>query len=161
MKTILISLFFLSSLTMANNDLSWVDAQVEAIKPPRDGESNRNISKIKNPFIFLKKNSLNKSTDKKVSSKSNRRTIYQNTRTKTITNSTSKVKKASVYIKGSLVLSAIINNSALISGKWYKLGDIINNYKITDIGRKTVTMKNKSRTKLLSTASKNKKLKFK
>lgn len=165
MKTILISLFAASTLIYANDqqiDLSWVDKQVEAIKPPRDGESNRNISRIKNPFIFLKKNSLKKDEDKDISSKSSRSPLIVNTEVKSATSSSGSIKpKPVVYSKGSFVLSAIINNSAMINGKWYKLGDVVNDYKIINVDNKTVTLKNNANTKVLTTASKNSKLKFK
>ena len=37
------------------NELSWVDDQVEAIKPPRSGASSQLLRAAENPFIFLKK----------------------------------------------------------------------------------------------------------
>ena len=52
---IILSLILTSLAATTNKELSWVDKQVEAIKPPRDGESLSNISRIKDPFIFLKK----------------------------------------------------------------------------------------------------------
>ncbi|QFR49020.1 hypothetical protein FJR48_04485 [Sulfurimonas lithotrophica] len=158
MKTIIIFIFLTSSLLANNDDLSWVDTQIEAIKPPRDGESNINMSKIKNPFIFLKKNSSKKETDKKsvnVSSKANKKEVSK------VSGSVTEVSTTPLYKKDSFVLYAIINKTALINGKWYKLGDIVNSYKITHLDNKTVTLKNSSKTKVLSTASKNTKLKFK
>ena len=163
MKNIIFSLLLLSSMIEANTnteDLSWVDEQVQAIKPARDGESNRNISRIKDPFIFLKKNSLKKDEEKKVSVKSS--SSLNASSTKSVTSSTDSLTKAPViYKKGTFKLNAIINSSALINGKWYKLGDIVNSYKIVSVDTKTVTLKNGSNKKVLSTATKNTKLKFK
>jgi len=163
MKTIILFLFITSVTVIANDkaiDLSWVDEQVEAIKPARDGELNSNITKIKDPFIFLKKNYLNE--DKKTSKNSKSNSIRANKNYKKTTNSGAKsYKKRTAYSNKSFVLSAIINKSARINGKWYKLNDRVKGYKITDIKNKTVTLKRKSKTLVLSTASKNSKLKFK
>jgi hypothetical protein len=147
---ILLPLILTSLAAITNEDLSWVDKQVQAIKPPRDGESLSSISRIKDPFIFLKKDS-SKSSKKSPASTS-----------KSMTNSGALTSKAPVvFTKNSLVLGAIINKVALINGNWYKVGERVNGYKVHSISRKSVTLKNGSKTKLLTTASKNKKLKFK
>jgi len=154
MKTIYLSLFMLASITLAD-DLSWVDTQVEAIKPSREGESLQSISKIKDPFIFLKKNASTKDT--KSTSKSLKKNVV---RSNTYNQSRSSSSKK-VYQKSAFTLSAIINNSALINGAWYKINETIKGYKITAIDNTTVTLKKKSKVYVLSTTSKNNKLKFK
>jgi len=155
MKKILLSLLITTISLYSVDDLSWVDEQVDAIKPPRSGENNLKISKIQDPFIFLKKNATKGFKFTKTAKKSPSRSAVKN-RYKKSSTSTQKVR----YVRGKLKLDAIINNSALINGKWYKLGDIINSYKIATIDDKSVTLKYKTRTKVLTTAS-SLKLKFK
>lgn len=156
MKSLLfIPLILTAALSANNDDLSWVDTQVDAIKPPRDGESTSNISRIKDPFIFLKKNS----TQKESKSKKSPKAMIANKTKNTKSNSTS--EKPVVFSKHSLSLGAIINSTAFINGKWFKLGESVNGYKITKIDKKTVTLVDGSKTKVLSTATENTKLKFK
>jgi hypothetical protein len=147
---IILSLILTSLAATTNKELSWVDKQVEAIKPPRDGESLSNISRIKDPFIFLKKDSS--SGSKKSPS----------TTSKSINNSSASTSKTPVvFTKNSLVLGAIINKVALINGNWYKIGERVSGYKVYNISRNSVTLRNGSKTKLLTTATQNSKLKFK
>ncbi|WP_373070485.1 hypothetical protein [Sulfurimonas sp.] len=158
MKKIYMPLLILSAVLSANNDdLSWVDKQVNAIKPPRDGESMRNISSIRNPFVFLKKNLTNKD-DK--NTKATPRTIVTANKDKD-SKTNSSLEKTPVFTTHSFILGAIINNTALINGKWHKIGETINGYKITKINKKTVNLQSGSKTKVLSTATENPKLKFK
>lgn len=142
MKTLYIVIaLFISTLNA--NELAWVDEQVEAIKPPRQSISNKEISKIKDPFIFLIKNEED-IKDKKT------------------------VKKAAVrhrYIKKrhtrKFSLEAILNKTALINGRWYKNGSSIYGYKLEIVDLNTVVLKRNNKKILLSTKSKSKNLKFK
>lgn len=43
-----------------NNELAWVDEQVNAIKPSRDGLKDSTVGHIKNPFIHLAKKQSSK-----------------------------------------------------------------------------------------------------
>jgi len=149
MKKLTLSLVLLVSLSSAN-DLAWVNEQIDAIKPPRDGERNSNINKINSPFIFLEKNGYivkiddsSEVSDTNSSAKSNDSSIKP------------------VFSDLSFRLSMIMNNSALINGKWYKVDDLVNKYKITKISKSAVTLKQNAITKVISTATKNDSLKFK
>jgi len=139
MKTLLLSIALLSSAVYAN-ELNWVDEQVQAIKPARSGMKRQELSSLKNPFIFIKK------TDKtKKGVKSDKKTGLK------------KVLKKKIDLK----LTLVINQSAQISGKWYKVGETINGYKIEEITPKAVLLKKKNKELLLTTNSKNNTLKFK
>jgi len=139
MKTLLLSIALLSSAVYAN-ELNWVDEQVQAIKPARSGMKRQELSSLKNPFIFIKK------TDKtKKGSKPDKKTGLK------------KVLKKKIDLK----LTLVINQSAQISGKWYKIGEAINGYKIEEITPKAVLLKKKNKELLLTTNSKNNTLKFK
>ena len=154
MKNLTLSLILLTSLLSAN-DLAWVDEQVNAIKPPREGEINSNISKIEDPFIFLKKNSsgYDKKTKKytkpkkSISSRSNYGSSLE--------------RRRPSYRSSLFTLSMVINNSALINGKWFKVGDFVKRYKIVKITKSSVTLKQNSKIKVISTATHNNNLKFK
>jgi len=151
MKNILISLFLLLSTLLFSDELSWVDQQVNAIKPPRSGMKYRDIKSIKNPFIFLKKNR----TSEPKTTKS--RSIQKVSKT-----TTKLVKKKIVHhtINKHLVLGAILNNSVMINGKWYKLGDKVNEYEISQINGNSVLLRKQKKQLVLSTKSTSNKLKF-
>lgn len=149
MKKLTLFLMLLTSLLVAN-DLSWVDKQVDAIKPPRSGERNSNINRISDPFIFLKKNGYDAKKNTKQSTK------VSKTRSST---GNSAIKP--VFSNSMFRLAMIINNSALINSKWYKVGDWVNKYKIIKISKSSVTLKQNSIIKVISTITKNNNLKFK
>ncbi len=159
-KYILSALILATSLTtLSSNELSWVDEQVNAIKPSREGVSNYNIAILTDPFIFLEKNRPKKEDELdgknvvqqkrapvRVSSSSTRHKVYR--------------KKASRSKKG-FTLDAIMNSSALINGKWYKLNDKVKNYKLLSITKTSIVLARKSKKIVLSTHTKNTNLKFK
>ncbi len=145
-KYFVIAFVLLSTITLSSNELSWVDAQVEAIKPPRKGMSSSNIANIKAPFIFL-----NKKKKAKVDSIHSSKTIKSTGPSGVV------VKKPSKR----LLLSAIINNSALINGKWYKLNDNVHSYKLSSINRTSAVLIQGKRKLILSTDSINQNIKFK
>jgi len=145
MKRLLITLTLLLGTSLFANELSWVDKQVEAIKPPRSGMKNRSLSTIKDPFIFLKKM---KKDEKPTSS----------------TKATSSSKSVSIHrtksTKQVLTLLVVLNNKAMINNNWYKQGDKLNGYTIKEINTHSVLLIKKKKKLLLSTKSSNKNLKF-
>ncbi len=150
MKNLLTALILVfSSITLIANELEWVDEQIEAIKPPRSGISSSKINTVGDPFIFLKqkKDKIKKS---KIASKS------KYTLKKPSPNSNKVTKKSTV-----LVLDAIINKSALINGKWYKLKDKVGKYTLSSVDRTDIILSYKKKRLFLTTNSKNKNLKFK
>jgi len=140
MKKLTVLLLILLSTTLFANELSWVDKQVEAIKPPRHGLVEKNISSLKDPFIFF---SAKKATKKKSSHKRYKR-----------------ISKKVSHHPSTLKLGAIMNNSAFISGKWYKEGEKISGYTLEKVGPKSVLLTKGKKQILLSTLSKSKNLKF-
>lgn len=152
MKTILLISPILLSTALLSNELSWVDKQVDAIKPVRIGVNTRVLASTKSPFIFLEKNrdekakKLKKSIQTKVTTNSNKPIINRHIKNKTVTTV--------------LSLEAILNNSVMINGAWYKIGDSINGYKVQEMNYNSVLLvKNKKRL-LLSTKSRSKTIKF-
>ena len=143
MKYLLPIVFLLFTLNLQSDELQWVDKQIEAIKPPREGVSDSNISLLKDPFIFAN-GSFAEAPAKKVAKRSK-----------------SSKYKSSMKRYRRFVLKTIINKSAMINGKWYKIGDKIGIYTLSEVKRNTVVLSYKSKKLVLSTVSKNKNLKFK
>ena len=143
MKTIITLLCISFSSLLIANELQWVDEQIEAIKPARVGLKSHEISKITDPFIFVKsQEKANKKTRKA-------KTVYH-----------AKHHKRYYSVKR-LHLAMTMNRSAKINGKWYKIGDTLHGYKITAIDVTEVTLRRHKKEYLISTNSKNKTLKFK
>jgi len=147
MKSLIrLSLLFFT-INSYSSDLSWVDEQVKAIKPARLGIDNSNISKVKDPFIFLEKNGYKK---KKVVIKKVTKKV------------TKKVEKVKVVKKvgADINLDMVINVSALINGTWYKAGDNVLGYTLISVGRDSATLTFDGKTKKLRIKSKKSNLKF-
>lgn len=147
----------------ANNqgELSWVDEQVEAIKPPRQGLKTTSLNHLKDPFIFLEKNKSTKNTDSsKVSTHMNADKVIPLGITQKSQTDTS-VAVTLVDQAKSLSVDAIINESALINGKWYTLEDVIHGYTIKQVHKTSVVLSKNDKDLVLSTNSKNLNLKFK
>ncbi len=147
MKKITLSLVLLTSL-LSSNDLAWVDEQIDAIKPSRSAEHNSKINMISDPFIFLEKNGYKPVI-----------VISKKNDLKKIDSNNSSIK--SDFSNSLLRLSMIMNDSALINNKWYKVDDWVKKHKIIKISNSSVTLRHNSKTKVISTASKNDNLKFK
>ncbi|MBU1659025.1 hypothetical protein KKG72_08250 [bacterium] len=151
-NNLIVTFLLLISINLSSNELAWVDEQVEAIKPARKGESISDIEKLADPFIFLQKN---KSPNKEDAIKVNNRvsTSYSHA----VASPKSETKHHAIK---QLVLVAVINKSALINDKWYRLNDKIGKYVITDIDRTSVVLTDNHKSLVLSTNSQNKTLKF-
>ena len=152
MKTFFIALVVLLTVNLSSNELAWVDEQVEAIKPPRTGMKGRELTAVKDPFIFLKKNRVGDKA-KKIAAKSSS--------TKTSLATSLMPNSALIKKKKSLSVTMLMNSSAMINGRWYKVGDTVNGYKVSKMDINSVLLTKKSKKLLLSTNSKSKKLNFK
>jgi hypothetical protein len=122
---------------MADAETEWVDAQIEAIKPPRHGVSHSAIDQISNPFLYLaapKKKAVK--TAKKVKRKA--------------------AKKS--YVR--LQLLAVMNNSALINGKWYKLNEKVAGYTLAKVDADSVLLTKANAKRMLFISSENKNIKI-
>ena len=146
MKNLFILISILLALNSFANELQWVDEQVQAIKPPRSGVKTSTINSVSNPFLFVKEKSGKNAKSSKA---------------KTALNKTSSNKNQVSKKSKALVLNAIINKSALINGKWYKIKDKVGKYTLSSIERNTVILKYKTKELFLSTNTQTKNLKFK
>lgn len=144
-KYLIIVFILLFTINLSSNELSWVDTQVDAIKPARQGMSSANLNKIHSPFIFLNK-------------KSKKKSITYAKRAKASSNTKKYVLAQPLK---SLILSAIINNSALINGEWYKIKDSVSGYRVSKVTRTSVVLTKGSGELVLSTSDTKRNLKFK
>jgi len=133
-------IILLISISLYSNDLKWVDEQIAAIKPLRNGVKLNEIDILKDPFIYVK-------NSKTVKNKKNN--------TKKVIKSKKNIKKDTLH---HFTLQAIMNSYALINGKWYKNGSKIDGYKLNILNRTKVVLIRKS--KRISLSTKTKKLKL-
>ncbi|MEA1916424.1 MAG: hypothetical protein U9N42_02725 [Campylobacterota bacterium] len=141
-------LILIITISIQADNLAWVDEQINAIKPNRDGISVKGIDKTRSPFIFIQK-------DKSVKKGSNQKAIY-----KTVKNKDGKVIKKRVLVKKEMKLKAIINYNALIDKTWVKVDDIFKGYRVIKIDDSFVVLKKGSKTKKLSIKKSSNKIKF-
>jgi len=146
-------LFSFLLLSVNANELNWVNEQIEAIKPHKQGITNKIITNLENPFIFLKKKRIKTKTK---NTKNSTTTKITKTYTKKLYTKI-KIKKNTLKF----VLEAIINNTALINKKWYKIGQKIDNYTIKEVNPNQVILLKGSKYITLSTNTQNTTLKFK
>ena len=160
MKTfIIIILLFISNLY--SGELEWVDEQIEAIKPVRIGLNTSDLNLVKDPMIFIV---VNEETGEKSIRKSKTKTKKRVKSYKKYSKRSTKRKpkvKLNTVTKHSFFVEAIMNNSALINNKWYKLGEKINKYTIHKIERTSVLLSANGKYIMLSTSNKNRTIKFK
>ncbi|WP_457746155.1 hypothetical protein [Sulfurimonas sp.] len=143
---ILLVLLFTTQLwATPANELTWVDEQVEAIKPPRVGFNIKKLARVSDPFIYLR-------TSKKggASGAKRRSSVPKGS-------GSAKVKKTKVF---KLTLNAILNQSAMINGKWYKKGEKVYGYKLAKVTTNAVLLTKKKKKVQLSTKSRSKNIKF-
>ncbi|MDD5156555.1 hypothetical protein [Sulfurimonas sp.] len=151
-KTITFLLLFFMSTILVATELEWVDEQIEAIKPPRNGIK---ITTMTDTFVFLEKNKKEKKEARKGLASSTVVTVIQKPGLPSILTIKESVKKRDYQ------LIAVMNKSALIDERWYKKGEKIDGYMVVDIDKNSVTLKDGGKEIILSTSSQKQTLKFK
>lgn len=148
LKTLPIFITILATVSYASNkpllDLSWVDAQIEAIKPPRKGVPLRKIQLLKEPFVYLKK-------DEEKEKEMKEKKEQEPSLVPTIQTTLKDVEKKKPVKTDPLELKAILNKTALIGNKWYKLGQQVKGYTIVRITLKDVYLEKGSKRIRLTT----------
>ena len=154
----IMSILVISITLQAKDELTWVDEQVNAIKPPRISVSNSKISSLRDPFIFLEKNRTKKKEKraKATTTVPSKSFVSNSNRVETKKTTPKKISYSS-----KIALSAIMNKSALINGKWYKVNQKIGSYIISKITNTNVVLTKNSKSLILSTNSKINNLEFK
>ena len=156
MKFLIILSFLFIKINLFSDELLWVNEQIEAIKPAREGLKDTEISLLNDPIIFLNNKATVKTKSQKIVKSINKITLKKSKKL-------NKVVKTILInkVKYQFVLEMIINNSALINGKWYALYDKIEGYKIIEMDRTSVILVKNKKKIILSTSTKNRTIKFK
>jgi hypothetical protein len=118
-----------------DTELSWVDEQIHAILPPRVGVPEGFINSLRDPMKFKK-------PAPKVSEGSK---LLAPPKLQTNAMILAKPK----IIEEPLRLLAIMNQSVLISGKWYKVGQSVRNFTLTEIKSNSVLLSGPKDQKLI------------
>ncbi len=113
MKRIAILSFLLMISLNAEFSMEQIANMVEKIQQKRVSKMNIDYRSVPSPFIIIKKDE-----------------------------ESNKTVAMSPISEISFNLSAIINDSAFINGKWYKVGDSVNDYNITEISNTEVKLEN-------------------
>lgn len=142
MRSIITIFFALVTLLVANSDVTWIDEQIEAIKPARKAAT---ISGVADPFIFLEKN--------KKESKDGNKTPSSHTEVS--------IKDKNVSKEPTFTLSMIMNQKAMINEAWYGVNDKIYKYTITEITKDSVSLKENKKELRLTTQTTQNRLNFK
>jgi len=138
MKRLLAALICLTGIVLADTNTEWIDAQIEAIKPPRQGVSHSAIEQVNNPFVFVGV----KRAPKKVAAKPKA------------------PRTAGPVSEVGLRLLAVMNNSALINGRWYKLNDNVHGYTLAKVNPDSVMLTKYQTKRMLFVTRENKNIKI-
>jgi len=127
MKKIFILFTFLSSLLWSVSlSSAEITEMISKIKEERVGISIEKLESTVNPFIVIKIKKEENLTKEEA------------------------VMVEAVIIEPTYSLDAILNHAVFINKKWYKKGSKIDQYTLTYIGKKTVTLKSSEKEKILS-----------
>ena len=112
MKKIALLALFISINLNAELSIEQIDNMVNKIQQKRISKRNIDYRNVPSPFILIKKDENDK-----------------------------KAVVSSLTKELSLKLNAIINDTAFINGRWYKVGESVNDYNITKIDDRKVELK--------------------
>ncbi len=107
-----------------DSQLTWVDEQIQAILPPRSGVPNQSIDALGDPMKMILP---------AVSAQPGGKGLLL----------------PPPIIEEPLRLQAIINRSVLINGKWYKSGDAVRSYTVSEIKPGSVLLSGKKAQQLI------------
>jgi hypothetical protein len=124
----------MTTLPKQDKELTWVDEQIQAILPARIGVADGLINALLDPMKMTKPAPV-ASTGIKL--------LAPPTLGKT------GILLPPKPVEEPLRLQAMVNKSVLISGKWYKVGDMVRNYTLTEIKPNSVLLLGKKRQKLI------------
>jgi hypothetical protein len=117
-----------------DKELAWVDEQIFAILPARVGVPDGYINSLRDPMKMKQVAPIPKPINLLAPPK--------------LGNSIGILAQPTV-IEEPLRLLAIMNNSVLISGKWYKVGQSVRNFTLTEIKSNSVLLTGKKDQKLI------------
>lgn len=123
-----------------DKELDWVDEQIKAILPARQGISDLSINRLIDPMKY-KTSQADQTTLKLLAPPKLGSSI-----------GTSLLPK---IVEEPLKLQALFNKSALINGKWYRINDPIRTFNLNEIKTASVVLKGKKGEPLVLFLNKN------
>jgi hypothetical protein len=122
------------TLPKQDKELAWVDEQIQAILPARVGVADGLINSLIDPMKMAKR---------APAATNGMKLLAPPTLGKT------GILLPPKPVEEPLRLQAMVNKSVLISGKWYKVGDMVRNYTLAEIKPNSVLLTGKKRQKLI------------
>lgn len=144
---LLLSNVFANDNNQTSTDMAWVDAQINAIAPARQGVHSSKINNLKDPFIYLGATSKKKKAKKSIK-KSSSKKLYK------------RVVTSSVVRAPTFTLEMVMNHSARIDGKWYHQGMSVHGYTLQQVDGNKVLLAKGKKSFILTTKTKNRSFKF-
>ncbi len=120
-----------------DKELSWVDEKINAILPARIGISDSYINSLRDPMKLKKAPLLTKGGGALLPPP------------KLQSNTATLLPPLPKVVEEPLRLLAVMNQSALINGKWYKAGQSVRNYTLDEIKSGSVSLSGKKEQKLI------------
>jgi hypothetical protein len=133
-KLLILPIIPIVLLGASAEELEWVDKRIEAIKPPRTGVNMGTVNRTKSPFDILSPEYV-------------------------VTKKGKKIARPRPKWRP-LKLNMVLNNSAMIAGKWYKEGDRYRQYKVAKISADSVILTSGGKQLKLKLKSENPKIKL-
>lgn len=118
-----------------DKELAWVDEQIQAILPSRIGVAEGFINSLRDPMKMKKPISVVTNGSKLLAPPK--------------LGSGLAVLGQPKIVEEPLRLLAIMNKSVLINGKWYKTGDSVRNFTLTEVKQNSVLLTGKKDQKLI------------
>ncbi|MFZ5374031.1 MAG: hypothetical protein ACOZBX_00610 [Campylobacterota bacterium] len=120
-----------------DKELAWVDEQIRSILPARVGISDSFINSLRDPV------KLKKPAASATALQGGNKLLPPPKLGSTLT------PPAPQIVEEPLRLMALMNQSALISGKWYRAGDTVRGYTLSEIKPTSVLLSGKKAQKLI------------
>lgn len=124
-----------------DKELAWVDEQIKAILPIRIGVSDAFINSLNDPIKY-------KSSAPMVSG------VSTNLLAPPKLGSMPMIPRPPKIVEEPLRLQGLMNKSALINGKWYRLNDAVRSYRLVDIKESSILLTGAKGQKLILFISK-------
>ena len=118
-----------------DKELAWVDEQIQAILPARVGVPEGLVNSLRDPMKMKKPAPTINSSSKLLAPPKLGSGAFVITKPK--------------IVEEPLRLLAIMNRSVLISGKWYRVGDRVRNFTLTEVKQKSVLLSGAKDQKLI------------
>jgi hypothetical protein len=120
-----------------DKELSWVDEKINAIIPARIGISDPYVNSLRDPMKFKKAPLLTKGGAALLAPP------------KLQTGISTLLPPLPKVVEEPLRLLAVMNQSALINGKWYKVGQSVRNYTLNEVKSGSVSLSGAKQQKLI------------